>query len=304
MRGRQSSPSCNPSRGFNGSPSRNGSRGFTLVELVITIVVGSVVVAFMALFIVTPVSGYMAQTRRATLVDEADGALRFMGRDIKSALPNSVRVTTSGTVTAVEFLATLDGARYVDGGPLSNPALALDFTTAATAFSTAVPFSQITLPWTSSSAYLVIYNVGVPGANAYQMANVITPAGTTINIAAGSTANQDLVTLSPGFQFAYESPEKRVYLVSGPVSYLCDTSAGTLTRYSGYTITSSQAVSAAALTAAGATASQVTADVASCTFTYSTATATRNALVELSMKFTNTGETVQLLYEVQLVNSP
>ncbi len=261
-------------------------------------------VAFMALFIVTPVSGYMAQTRRATLVDEADGALRFMGRDIKSALPNSVRVTTSGTVTAVEFLATLDGARYVDGGPLSNPALALDFTTAATAFSTAVPFSQITLPWTSSSAYLVIYNVGVPGANAYQMANVITPAGTTINIAAGSTANQDLVTLSPGFQFAYESPEKRVYLVSGPVSYLCDTSAGTLTRYSGYTITSSQSVSAAALTAAGATASQVTADVASCTFTYSTATATRNALVELSMKFTNTGETVQLLYEVQLVNSP
>jgi MSHA biogenesis protein MshO len=113
-----------------------------------------------------------------------------------------------------------------------------------------------------------------------------------------------MVTLSPGFQFAYESPEKRVYLVSGPVSYLCDTSAGTLTRYSGYTITSSQAVSAAALTAAGATASQVTADVASCTFTYSTATATRNALVELGMKFTNTGESVQLLYEVQLVNSP
>jgi MSHA biogenesis protein MshO len=306
MRGRQSSPSCNRSPDLNGSPSRNASRGFTLVELVITIVVGSVVVAFMALFIETPMSGYLAQTRRATLVDEADGALRFMGRDIKSALPNSVRVTTSGTVTAVEFLATLDGARYVDGAPLANPALTLDFTSADTAFSTAVPFSQITLPYSSSSAYLAIYNVGVPGANAYQTTtpNVITPQGTTINISAGATANQDLVTMSPGFQFAYGSPQKRVYLVSGPVSYLCDTSAGTLTRYSGYSITSSQSASAAALTAAGATASQVTGDVASCTFTYNSGTASRNALVELSMQFSNSGETVQLLYEVQLVNSP
>jgi MSHA biogenesis protein MshO len=280
------------------------SRGFTLIELVITIVVGSVVVAFMAMFIVTPLLGYTAQTRRATLVDEADGALRFMGRDIKSALPNSVRVTTSGTVTAVEFLSTLDGARYVDGAPLANPALALDFTTTDTAFSTSVPFSQITLPWSSTSAYLVIYNVGVPGANAYDTANVITPAGTTISIAAGSAANQNLVTMSPGFQFAFESPEKRVYLVSGPVSYLCDTSAGTLTRYSGYSISSTQPTSAATLTTAGATAAQVTGDVASCTFTYNAGTPSRNALVELNMQFSNSGESVQLLYEVQLVNSP
>jgi MSHA biogenesis protein MshO len=137
---------CKISQGFRAAQGLKAAQGFTLVELVITIVVGSVVVAFMALFIVTPVSGYMAQTRRATLVDEADGALRFMGRDLKSALPNSVRVATSGTVTAVEFLASIDGARYVDGGPLANSALALDFTTTATAFSTAVPFSQITLP--------------------------------------------------------------------------------------------------------------------------------------------------------------
>jgi prepilin-type N-terminal cleavage/methylation domain-containing protein len=41
------------------------ARGFTLIELVITIAVGSVVVAFMALFIVTPMNAYTAQTRRA-----------------------------------------------------------------------------------------------------------------------------------------------------------------------------------------------------------------------------------------------
>jgi MSHA biogenesis protein MshO len=278
--------------------------GFTLIELTITIVLGSIVVAFMALFIVNPMLAYSAQTRRAQLVDDADSALRFIGRDIKSALPNSVRTATSGSVTALEFLATLDGARYQDGAPISNPALALDFTTADSAFATTVPFTQLSLPWSSSSAYLVIYNVGVPGANAYEMANVITPAGTTINVSAGSAANQDLVTLSPAFQFAYGSPEKRVYLVSGPVSYLCDTGAGTLIRYSGYGISAAQAAGASALTAAGATASLVSDDVAACTFAYSAGTAQRNTLVALTLKLTNTGENVQLLYQVQLVNSP
>ena len=176
-------------------PARRAA-GLTLIELVITIAVGSVVVAFMALFIVGPMDAYGAQTRRADLVDEADGALRLMARDLRSALPNSVRVAVSGSVTALELLATVDGARYQDGGPLANPALALDFTQADAAFATTVPFTQLTLPWSSSSAYLAIYNVGVPGASAYEMANVITPAGTAITVAAGAAANQNLVNAS------------------------------------------------------------------------------------------------------------
>jgi MSHA biogenesis protein MshO len=280
------------------------ARGFTLVELVITMAVGSIVVAFMALFIVQPVDSYMAQTRRATLVDESDSALRLMSRDIRSALPNSVRVASSGTVSALELLATADGARYQDNGPVANPALVLDFTAPDGAFATTVPFTQLALPFTSTVSYLSIYNVGVPGANAYDMINVITPAGTTITISAGAASNQNLVTLNPPFQFAYGSPEKRVFLVSGPVSYLCDTGAGTLTRYSGYAIASTQPVSAAALAAAGASAALIAADVASCAFTYSPGTAQRNALATLTLAVSQSGETVSLLNEVQVVNAP
>jgi MSHA biogenesis protein MshO len=279
-------------------------RGFTLIELVITIAVGSVVVAFMALFIVMPMDAYTAQTRRAALVDASDSALRFMARDLRSSLPNSVRITANGTVTALELLATADGARYQDGGPLSNPALVLDFTAPDGAFATTVPFTQLTLPWTSNAYSLSIYNVGVPGANAYQMADVITPAGTTITISAGAAANQNLVTLSPAFQFAFGSPEKRVYLVSGPVSYLCDTAAGTLTRYSGYAIQSTQPASTAVLSAAGAAAALVAANVGGCQFTYSPGTAERNALATLTLEITQSGESVQLLNEVQVVNAP
>src|ERR1700720_3688642 len=148
-------------RGFTRARGITPSRGFTLVELVITIAVGSVVVAFMALFIVTPMTTYTAQTRRATLVDAADSALRFMGRDRRAALPNSVRVSPSGSV--LELLATVDGARYQDSGPLSNPALALDLTAKDGAFATTVPFTQLTLPWTSGPQFLPIYHWGPPG---------------------------------------------------------------------------------------------------------------------------------------------
>ena len=278
------------------------ARGFTLIELVITIAVGSVVVAFMALFIVTPMTTYTAQTRRATLVDAADSALRFMGRDLRAALPNSVRVSPSGSV--LELLATVDGARYQDSGPLSNPALALDLTAKDGAFATTVPFTQLTLPWTSSAYFLSIYNVGVPGADAYQMDKVITTAGTTITISAGATANQNLVTLSPAFQFAFGSPGQRVFLVSGPVTYLCDTAAATLTRYSGYTIVGAQPASAAALNAAGASAALVASNVAGCQFVLSPGTAQRNALATLKLQIAQSGESVQLLHQVQVVNAP
>jgi len=284
------------------------ARGFTLIELVITIAVGSVVVAFMAMFIVTPMSAYTAQTRRATLFDAADSALRFMGRDLRAALPNSVRVSASGGVTALELLATADGARYQDSGPLSNPALALDLTAPDGAFATTVPFTQLTLPWTSSAYFLSIYNVGVPGADAYQTPpptpNVITPAGTTITISAGATANQDLVTLSPAFQFAFGSPGQRVFLVSGPVSYLCDTAAATLTRYSNYTIAGAQPASAAALNAAGASAALVASNVAGCQFVLSAGTAQRNGLATLTLQIAQSGESVQLLHQVEVVNAP
>jgi MSHA biogenesis protein MshO len=285
------------------------ARGFTLIELVITIAVGSVVVAFMALFIVTPMTTYTAQTRRATLVDAADSALRFMGRDLRAALPNSVRVNAIGN--ALELLATADGARYQDSGPLSNPALALDLTTADGAFATTVPFTQeqVTPPWTSNTYRLSIYNLGVPGADAYQTPpptpNVITPAtGTTITISAGATANQNLVTLSPAFQFAFGSPGQRVFLVSGPVSYLCDTTAATLTRYSGYTIASAQPTSAAVLNAAGASSALVASNVTGCQFVWSAGTAQRNALATLTLQIAQSGESVQLLHQVQVVNAP
>jgi MSHA biogenesis protein MshO len=278
--------------------------GMTLIELVIVIVLSAIVVSFMSRLIVIPINAFTAQKQRAQLGDAADSAMRFMARDLRSALPNSVRTSVNGSVTALEMLATVDGARYQDNGPLSNAGLSLDFTMPDAGFSTTVPFSQITLPYSSSNSYLAIYNIGVPGANAYALANVMTPAGTTITITAGATANAQLVTLNPAFQFSFGSPGKRVYLVSGPLSYLCDTSSGLVTRYSGYTVSATQPVSAAALTAAGASSGVVATNATGCQFTYASGTSQRVGMATLVLQLSSNGQMVQLLQQTHLVNAP
>jgi MSHA biogenesis protein MshO len=279
-------------------------RGFTLIELVVAIALSSIVVSFMAAFIVTPMNAYGSLTRRADLVDSADSALRLIARDLRIAVPNSVRVGGTGAISVIELLRGVDGARYRDGGPLTDPTRELDFSAPDGAFATTVPFSYISVPFTSSSHYLVIYNVGVPGANAYDLANVITPAGTSIAISAGAAANEQLITLSPAYRFAWGSPGKRLFLVDGPVTYLCDSGAHTLTRYSGYSISSVQPATAADLLAAGATAARVATDVGSCQFAYNAGTAQRSALATLALQLTRSGERVQLLQQVHLVNAP
>src|SRR5208282_979678 len=128
---------------------RNTAAGMTLIELVIVITLSAICVTFMTMFIVTPINAYNAQTQRAQLVDAADSALRLLSRDLRAALPNSVRISTSGNVAALELIETIDGARYRDNGPLTDPAQWLDFTTADAAFATTVPFSEVTLPFSS-----------------------------------------------------------------------------------------------------------------------------------------------------------
>ncbi|MGI9248619.1 MAG: type II secretion system protein [Woeseiaceae bacterium] len=284
----------------------SSTRGFTLIELVITIALSAIVVSFMAIFISGPVESYTDQTRRAELVDLAENSLRRIARDIRRALPNSVRLSLSGGAVALELLNTVDGARYRERPPPGNPSQRLQFSAADDAFNSIGKFRNITLPFSSNNHFLSIYNVGVPGADAYELANVITPPGTRIDIAADAIPGEDNVRISPAFRFAFASPGQRIFLVDGPVTYLCDTGLGTLTRYSGYAITSNQADrdSDAELLAAGANSTLVANRVSNCSMAYAPGTAQRAGLVSIALAVTDTGETVSLLHQVHVDNVP
>ncbi len=135
---------------------------------------------------------------------------------------------------------------------------------------------------------------------------MITPPGTQIDIVADAIPGEDNVRLSPAFKFAFASPGQRVFLVDGPVSYLCDGAAGTLVRYSDYAITSDQADrdSAAELLAAGADATLIADRISSCSMDYAPGTAQRAGLVSIALEVTEAGETVSLLHQVHVDNVP
>jgi MSHA biogenesis protein MshO len=282
-------------------------QGFTLVELVVTMSLSAIVVAFVATFITAPVEAYRGQTRRADLVDSADAVLRLISRDIHAALPNSIRYASSGSFRALEILESVDAARYRDTDAATAPDQELDFMAPDGAFGT---LGELEIPADlgSSQYYLSIYNVGVPGANAYDSSNVITPAGTSIGIT-HPIPGESQVTLNPAFRFTYGSPGQRVFLVRGPVTYLCNTATGVVTRYARYPITALQRTSEAAFSAAGIPGVAVANNVSACQFAYDPGTSARAGLVTLAVTLTRTDtgsgpETVRLLQQVHVENVP
>ncbi|MGH7690805.1 MAG: prepilin-type N-terminal cleavage/methylation domain-containing protein, partial [Gemmatimonadaceae bacterium] len=137
--------------------------GFTLVELVVVIVLTAIVASFMALFLNAPIQSYFAQTRRSDLVDSANRITRAVGADVRTALPNSLRVNPAGT--ALELLSTAGVARYYGKGDKSPPppppppsGEELTIGNSATAFGTLDPFTSQTVPYRPQ--FLSIGNLG------------------------------------------------------------------------------------------------------------------------------------------------
>jgi MSHA biogenesis protein MshO len=73
----------------------NSSAGFTLIELILVIVIGSVLALTMTTFLLPAIEGYVATRSRAELADQADTALRRVLRDVRVAVPNSIRTPGS-----------------------------------------------------------------------------------------------------------------------------------------------------------------------------------------------------------------
>lgn len=281
-----------------------------------TTVIVAVIAGSIAVFISRPLIGYTASAQRATLVDQAELALRRMGRDLQRAVPNSIRVNV--TNNSIEYLNTVEGIRYRASGP-GTP---IDFNAATTLFDVIGTFQ--TALTGAQGYYAIIYNTGAltgagapsAGVNAYSSStapgpfpvagsHVITAAGTVqINHTVSPPAYDQVSISGGGRQFAFPSPQQRLYISDGPVSYLCDTGTGTINRYSGYAIQSTQPVTAATFTALSASAGTLVDNVTACSFTYTPGSTQSNATVSMRIALTEGGETVTLMRQVSIRNIP
>lgn len=307
---------------------RRSPGGATLIELVVVMSVLGIIAAVAAIMLRDPISAYGLTARRAELVDVADTALRRMGRDIRLALPNSLRTATAGATTYLELLSTKTGGRYrAQLDSTTSTGDILDFSAADTAFDTLGPLSTVTGQTIAAGDILVVQNLvaapAQPQSNAYTYNQAgsnctsATPSSATCNTA--RITGSDTAGVRPserhiGFdarQFPLTSPGNRFNVISSsPVTYVCPTAAGTdasgngtgtLTRISNYTITLAQPqppVGTSALLAKYVTACQIIYDQAGPSVTQS------HGLVSMKLSLTRGGETVTLYHEVHVDNVP
>lgn len=264
------------------------NKGFTLIEIILAIVVMSIIGTMTVAFINAPAKAYTDLSRRTELTDLADAALRRISRDLQSALPNSVRVTGTCNGTApcyLELLQTTGGGRYRAAGPGNI----LDFTQTDSSFEVigAMPAAAV-------GSFVAIYNLGIPGADAYNsdnIASISSVGGASLSIAAK--------------QFPFESSSNRFQVVSGPVTYVCDPASGTIKRYWGYAIQPSQPNNATIAPLSGASQAYIATNVSSCQFLYDTnIVSQRNGLVTLRITESKDGETSSIYTSAHVDNVP
>lgn len=285
-------------------------QAFTLIELILVIVITGILAGILFTILRGPVQSSLDVQRRANLVGIAETALQRMSREVRLALPNSVRISGGG---ALEFLRTVDGGRYRERPPgdkfqpnrnsdsfdvLGGLVNAADIDDDGTNSNDCIA---------GNADCLVIYNTGQPAtvaeatastksANAYLGISTNYDGNiATVSDAPGNTLEYDNSDV-PGWKFAFESPRQRFQIVDTPVSYVC--SGDQIVRYDGYAIQPTQPVPPPG------SGNLLIDKVSACNFTYDPGTSTRAGLLTFSITVSDQGQDITLLQQVQVENVP
>lgn len=231
---------------------RRLAAGFTLMELVVAITISAIIMGFVTMFIAAPVDAYDRQARRTQLAAASMDAWPRMENDLRAALPNSVRTLRNGPFVVIEMLEVADVARYME--PTNAP------------FKVAGTMRGLNTFAPTPGVYLSVGNTGVAGSDAYTLTGSMTPAS-TVSVAT-LPGNEQQLTVTPVANLTATSPRHRIYLVTGPVTYLCDETQGTIRRYSNYTVFPNQTSwdSPAEFNVAGVPGTLVARGITACNF--------------------------------------
>jgi len=292
--------------------------GFTLVEMIVVMVITGIIGGMVAIFIRAPVQGYVDSARRAEMTDIADTALRRLGRDIRKAVPNSVRVPSptciadAATPCYVEFIPTKAGGRY-RAAPATIPATACGNNVGAVLNFDAPDdcFEIIGSPITFVTGdQVVVGSTQSDGNPPYQAPTAATGIRRPISEdGVGEKMQVVRMTSTTKLPAFAELSTQRFDVVDGAqqaVTYGCSGASvnasgngtGTLTRYWNYNFITSQPTPPIG----GATA--ILADnLSACEITYDLVNQ-RNGLVAIRLGITRGGESVSLYHTIHVNNVP
>ncbi len=253
-------------------------RGFNLIELVIIITILGVLMTGTAVYITNSIRAYSDVSRRDQLTTLGRLTVERVARSLRTALPNSVRVSNN----CLEFLPILGSTVYTN-----LPSAAPTTTMTAIDFNLIAGFGTryvVVYPYNTSA----MYSGGSPGPRAGYGSKAGSPVTT--------------ITLSGSHQFNRHSPQRRLFVVDSPTSYCVE---GTnLNRYRGYSISAAQSAPPSGGSGPQLMAQniQLNDSGAVTPFTYTPGTLRRNGIVTLDFRFLIDGEWIRLYHEVQVRN--
>lgn len=288
-----------------------GLKGFTLIEMIIVIVILAIISASIAVFMAGPIRGYFQSADRAELSDTADTVLRRLARDVRLAVPNSVRVATpAGGSSYLEFVQTQGGGQYA-----TNDDCFINTGTTTTSGCTSIkvflnPLSNLSAVAVKDKA-LVIYNVnnnaagdcGDDAPSIYCGHNVATISADPVDSSNDRTLTFARTLFHPSRGLT--SPSQRFQIVDVPVTYFCDApnlvngnGTGVLRRNAGYGLTTAQTAFASG------TGKPVATNLSACSISYAEGVTGSQGLLSIWLQLTRNGETVSLFRQIHVDNTP
>jgi MSHA biogenesis protein MshO len=259
------------------------------------------------------VDSYLATRSRADLVEQADGALRRMARDVRVAVPNSIRIPNS---QCFELLPSSSGGRYRmepdtlnDSGPACSPgancSAPLDTTQATSVFDVltalATPPAVGDVVVVANQAPEQVYG----GSNRAAVTAVSTPKP--------AYGTQRISVASTQFPNGYDGGRFMVVpAAQGPVFYVCEGADGSvdsqgngrgkLWRLMAYGYNAAYPSACPSSTGAHLLASKVR----RCQFAYdpNQGATQQNGFVWLQIVLQRRGEKITLAYGAHVDNAP
>lgn len=272
------------------------TKGFTLLELIIVIIILGVMSVGIASFITLSTQTYLNVSERDKLLSSARFAVERLNREIRNAVPNSIRVKNDTTRQCIEFAPIKASTFYIDI-PVVPDQKATEIEVVKFIDSKGNPFN--------CSGFCLDYIVAYPlsSSDIYNF-NISTGEGKVTALKSFSGLSGDVWTLPiqplSGMVFDQHSPTNRLYVYDAPVSYCVNNSE--LRRYKGHSFTALQS-----LEPTGGyvlMAENLIFDKNDLPFTISLTSLQRNAVVQIKLNFDRDGEVIAFDNDVHIENIP
>lgn len=269
------------------------TRGFTLVELVTVMVLLGIAVVGLSTLLGNMSGIYLQSAQREQLLGQSRFVLERLNRELRDAVPNSLRVSNSGSWSCLEFVPFSAVVRYRTIAIQPDTLMTMDVVNLDATFTAAAGQWLLVYPTSPADIYAV-------SSQKIQLHN--TPL---LNDGDNKTTTYRL-QFSQAFGFGTASPATRAYLLNSPVSFCA--LGNEIRRYDGYGLQSSQPVPGSGLSNGALMARQISNDLATRpVFELAADTLTRNSLVQIQLELTSeqdSGTVLSYSHLVQVSNVP